>query len=264
MRADVVPTALGMIWKELLSTSDTSSLFARGIIPILTRISIDGGDGPFAIEAMFAGEGSYALTCSRRTDGSVDKILLDMSCEVRGPLGRTNMPPPANAGERALVGRVQAEHVFTRPFADAKERRVTELPLGGGSYVPPVDRQWRPATDLLDLPEGATAEEPELVRDPFPLVMGLSHTDSNQHVNSMVYPRLFEEAALRRLRAAGASTAVLSRRVEVAYRRPSFAGETLAVALRRFRQNDKTGFVGAFYGEDDGDKPRVCVRALFG
>ncbi len=32
-----------------------------------------------------------------------------------------------------------------------------------------------------------------------PVAFGLDHTDGNQHVNSLVYPRLFAEAALRRL-----------------------------------------------------------------
>ena len=63
--------------------------------------------------------------------------------------------------------------------------------------------------------------------DPTPLPLGLAHTDANQHVNSLVYPRLFEEAVLRRLATLGKPTALLTRRAEVAFRKPAFAGEVL-------------------------------------
>ena len=39
-----------------------------------------------------------------------------------------------------------------------------------------------------------------------PVVFGVVHTDSNHHVNSLVYFRLFEEAALRRFAQLGAAT----------------------------------------------------------
>jgi acyl-CoA thioesterase FadM len=93
------------------------------------------------------------------------------------------------------------------------------------------------------------------------------HTDSNQHVNSLVYPRLFEEAVMRRLFALGRSRAVLARSLVIGWRRPSFAGDVLKVDLRLF-ETSATGLVavGMFFGETetakgpDRDRARCYVR----
>jgi acyl-CoA thioesterase FadM len=82
-------------------------------------------------------------------------------------------------------------------------------------------------------------------------VLGLSHTDSNQHVNSLFYPRAFEEAALRHLQRLGRSTEVLGRRVDVAFRRPSFAGEALRVLVRAHQQEGAVLCTGVFLGEGE-------------
>ena len=65
--------------------------------------------------------------------------------------------------------------------------------------VPPVRWPWQAPATLLDLPAGATALDGALTPDDTATVFGLDHTDSNQHVNSLVYPRLLVEATLRRL-----------------------------------------------------------------
>jgi hypothetical protein len=84
------------------------------------------------------------------------------------------------------------------------------------------------------VPEGAAALEPGRIADPLPVVFGLVHTDSNMHVNSLVYLRLFEEAALRRLVALGRGSVVLARAVDIAYRKPCFAGQTMHVAQQAY------------------------------
>ena len=102
----------------------------------------------------------------------------------------------------------------------------------------------------LDLPEGAPADAAALRAaslcvdarpaggadaldraspDETLIVFGLVHTDSNQHVNSLVYMRLFEEAVLRRFAALGLPEPVLARRLEIAYRKPCFAGDRMHV-----------------------------------
>jgi acyl-CoA thioesterase FadM len=98
--------------------------------------------------------------------------------------------------------------------------------------------------------------------DPTPIAFGLAHTDSNQHVNSLVYPRLFEDAALRRFAALGkGKPAVLSRHVEAAFRKPCFAGETYAVALQAFTLDGKLGAVGSFVSTDDARSAETLARA---
>jgi hypothetical protein len=67
--------------------------------------------------------------------------------------------------------------------------------------------------------------------------------------------------------ALGRSTAVLARKLEIAFRRPSFAGETLRVAARLFEGDDgKSVVTGVFYGEGDLNDParaRVFARMSF-
>ena len=48
------------------------------------------------------------------------------------------------SGERIELGSIEAEHVFTRPFADAAGRRVAALPDGCGlPSVPERRSPWR-------------------------------------------------------------------------------------------------------------------------
>src|SRR5205823_12900006 len=54
----------------------------------------------------------------------------------------------------------------------------------------------RAFASMMEL-DGARALD-EVAPDDFAETFGLVHTDSNHHVNSLVYIRLFEEAALRR------------------------------------------------------------------
>src|SRR5207302_4862207 len=143
-------------------------------------------------------------------NGDVNRLLFNMWCTAWGPRGRTFGPPPPGAGEPVAVGRVFAEHVLTRLFAPPAERKVLQL---AGS-VPSARWQWRDHGEVLRLPEGAAWLDEEFSPDPAEVVFGLTHTDSNQHVNSLVYPRLFQEAALRRLAHKGLSAAVLAERLE--------------------------------------------------
>src|SRR5258705_9749410 len=106
------------------------------------------------------------------------------------------------------VGRCYVEHVFPKLFAPKAERKVLRLDVPGAPAVPATRHVWVPPAALLELPEGATALDAELVADPAPAAFGLMHSDSNQHVNSLVYPRLFEDAALRRLAVHGVPTAL--------------------------------------------------------
>jgi acyl-CoA thioesterase FadM len=113
------------------------------------------------------------------------------------------------------------------------------------------------------VPEAAEALDADHVADATETCFGLEHTDSNQHVNSLVYPRLFAEAALRRLAAMGESRAVLVRELDIAYRKPSFAGDRVRVHQRMFRVGGKLGAAG-YLAADGETKPRVCARILLG
>ncbi|HVY44774.1 MAG TPA: hypothetical protein VHB21_02800, partial [Minicystis sp.] len=269
-----------VLWSGALAMRrDIGRALAReGILPILSRLVMETGEGPIAVRGALDGEGAFQLAHAASPSGEVERIVLNLWVELAGKRGRTHGPPPPGAGERISVGRVFAEHVFTRPFAPADARRVVRLPppepaagdgadattfsLWGPDGVPPARHAFAPAESLLELPDGADALDAALEVDPAPVVFGLGHTDSNQHVNSLVYPRLFEAAALRRVAAHGLDVARLPRSIEVGYRKPAFAGERAVVAARAFRLGDGFGVVGAF-APNLAARPSVTCRVLF-
>lgn len=265
----VIPIALAhsfgdVLWPKLLNDHPaTKAASAGGVIPILTKLSICGGDGPVPATRALSARGGVAFAHTRDSAGAVDRILLRMWTEVTGTEGRTHQPAAADARE-ITVGHVYGEHVLTRLFAPPGQRKVTELALPGMPAVPPTEHPWSPPSALLELPDGAKALEPDLAPDAAPVVFGLGHTDSNQHVNSLVYPRLFEEAVLRRLVALGRSPRVLTRQIDIAYRKPCFAGDTMRIVLRLFALGDQIGATGAFLPDDPDANPHVCLRLLFG
>jgi acyl-CoA thioesterase FadM len=264
LRIDAIPVGLAAIWRTITLPSEVrSALFARGIYPILTRFEIEGDPGPFAVHRPLEVEGSFAVAHDADDAGSVRRVFLDMTAEMFGPKDRTNLPPPPDRGTRARAGRVFAEHVFTRPFAPPGERKVTGLELGGKALSPGPRRTWKTPESAMEPPSGARPLDPEPVLDPTPVPIGLFHTDSNQHVNSLVYPRLFEDAALRRVAALGRSTQLLARKLEMAFRRPSFAGELLRVTTRAFEDaSGRLVVAGAFFA-DDPSRPRVYATMTF-
>jgi hypothetical protein len=206
-------------------------------------------------------EGGYRMMHTTDDGGHVAGIFLDMDVELHGTKGRTNLSPPADQGQRALVGRLRAEHVFTRPFAPPELRRVVSLPVEGCDHVPAAQRTSKPPATVLDPPAGSRPLEGALVDDHTTTVLGLCHTDSNQHVNSLVYLRLFQEASLRRIASLGHRTDVLARKLDIAFRKPSFAGDKIRVALRAFESETRVVCVGAFFGEGERDSDRARVYA---
>jgi hypothetical protein len=180
---------------------------------------------------------------------------------ARAPRGRTHGPPPEGAGEPIAVGRVFAEHVMTRLFAPPSERKVLVMPSG---EVPAVRWSWRPAEAVWSLPPDARALDEAPRPDDADVIFGLTHTDSNQHVNSLVYPRLFQEAALRRFAAHGRNTAILAKRLEISYRKPCFAGERARIVLRAFADGDELGAVGAFVSDGAPlERPHCVIQMRF-
>ena len=263
-----LPVALGVLWRSLsIPTPARERMQREGIIPILTRYSIEAFAGPFAIEKPLEVEGGFELTHARDAKGDVSRIFLDMQATVIGRKGRTNLPPPDDAGASAVAGTIDVEHVFTRPFAPPAERKVTALDFEGAPFVPEKRRDFVPPQAAIELPKGARAIDDGFVEDTTRIALGVMHTDSNQHVNSLVYPRLFEEAALRRLAAMGRPTTVLARSLLVTYRRPSFAGESLRVFVRAFETDRGIACAGFFFGSADDatqiERARAFIQMRF-
>ncbi len=242
-----MPHAIGMVcFRDLWQhTEINQQTRPRGVVSILSRLIMEGSGGPISVRNAVEVDGRYRLTHTRDAQGAVDRVLLNMHAELYGPVSTTHDPQPVNAGTRVHVGRVYAEHVFTRPFGPPEQRKVLAIELASGPFVPEVQASFRSALSTLDLPEGGTWIEPSLARDEAPLVFGITHTDSNQHVNSLVYPQLFEDAALRRAFALNRDTSkLLVDHIDIAFRKPCFAGERMWLWLRSFEHQGKLGAVG--------------------
>jgi len=268
---DAMPVVLGAsIWRAIGAHEASKAMQGEGVIPVLSRLILEGGEGPLPAMSRVTSKGTFELAHTIGSNGEVERIVLNMWCHVVGKAGRTYGPPPPNAGQEILAARVFAEHVLTRPFEPKENRRVTSLNLPGLPKVPRARYTWRAPEAALDLPEGTTLLEDTWKADATHVVFGLDHTDANQHVNSLVYPRLFIEAGLRRLRSLGKTNPLLARRAEVAYRKPSFASESARVYVRAFDGPSGPGVSALLVGEEEAElpiekmRPRVFARVVFG
>ena len=116
-------------------------------------------------------------------------------------------------------------------------------------------------TSAGDAPDGARWLDelsPDGVLTPFTL----DQTDGNQHVNSLVYIQVFLDAVQRRLAERGQPLVRASRAIDIAYRKPCFAGDQVRSHLRLFEADGGIGAAGHIAGTDG--KPRCYVRVLFG
>lgn len=249
------------VWRDVLERHPlTPTLIGQGILPILARLIVVVGGGPIGVRAKVKAEGAFEIVEAVDEAGK-SRFRADMWADLSAPRGRTFGTAPGD-GETIAIGAMWGEHVMTRPFAPPAERTVDRLPEGFGTarrvdYLPP--------TRAIELPEGARWIDAEWIDDPTPLVLGLGHTDSNQHVNSLVYPQLLEEAALRLLHAKQQPTARFLSRFEMAYRKPSFAGDVLRLRVRSYTRTvggtELTGVVGVFATEAEhaGDLEKARV-----
>ncbi len=245
------------VWRQLLAHLPERELFREtGIVPILTRICTVGGAGPFSVDAAVAGSGTFAIGQQH------DRVYVDMWARLEARHGRTYEPAPDRGGPPVVALRTFAEHVMTRLFAPPDQRKVSAVP---GLVVAPRAHALPDVATMLVPPPGAELLDGELVADSQPFVFGLRHTDSNQHVNSLVYPRLFEEAVVRRLAARGRSAAVLATEVDCSYRKPCFAGDVMRFWLQAFVLDGEPGAVGVLLPDGTTPathKPHTFVRML--
>lgn len=267
---EAMPNALGpAVWRGLIAHDPLAQVvFQHGIVPILSRLVLEGYSGPVSANAPIDAQGTYRLARTAPTASAPPpaqsvrdtRFTLDMWADLRASLGRTYGKTDRD-GERIVAGRVMAEHVLTRPFASPDRRRVTSLDFPGA----PADVPTRPPSPAYDaiasVPAGAQPLEAARSPDVVPIVFGLVHTDSNMHVNSLVYLRVFEEAALRRFAALGRGSAVLGRSLDIAYRKPCFAGQTMRVVQQAFEQDGRLGVASVIVEEAEAANPETLAAA---
>jgi hypothetical protein len=253
--------ALGDVaWRQLIVPGPHAAALAKlGIAPVLSRLVVEASGGPFAALETIEATSLYDLAHAAEPSGAVERLLLNVWADATLPIGRNFGRRPAQSGERVCAGRLFGEHVLTRLVAPPEARRVTELP--GLSFFPGTRVLTAATSNVLRLPAGARPLEETPRVDPAPVLPGLSHTDSNQHVNTLTYPRLFEEAALRRFGELGnREPPLLARAFEATFRKPCFAGQRYAIVLQAFVVEGELGAVGAFVSEEDAARPLAEAR----
>lgn len=203
------------VWRPLISRQPAFEAFRRqGILPILSRIVLTGDRRPVSTEVPVRFEGAFRL--AREKNG--ERLFLNTWLDCFAPVATTMGEAPAEDALQERVGRAYAEHIFTRPFAAAGERRVT---LEQVKELAPLFDESHESLTADQLGAGLPFEEqPEIS-------FGQVHTDSNQHVNSLVYPRLFQEAAVRfhDLKNTPGASGLLASKIDIRYRKPFFAGD---------------------------------------
>ena len=257
----LMPGVGAAVWRGLLSKIPaTQHLMQQGILPILSRLVMVGEDRSASVNVPVRYEGSFRF--AREKDGN--RLFANMWVEARAPIASTLAPDPPADAPYEVVGRIFAEHVITRPFGPPAERRVTRLDAPGVPAIPEDEHVFENAEALIASAGGALDDRGELA-------FGMMHTDSNQHVNSLVYPRVFEEMAMRALvqnaRVPNAHQ-LLARSIEMRFRRPFFAGERASVGMR-FTDGAPAepgiGVVGGFFqaGAGVASKPSCALKMLF-
>jgi hypothetical protein len=215
LKVDAMPHFVGASWAGLYAKTELADACNRdGIVPILTRLTALRTARPISVVAPI--EARSAMTIGR----AGERWLLVFDLELHAREGRTF---GAETGERRKVGRVRAEHVFTRPFGPPERRKVTALPVEPSDVV---TFEWRSPDELASLPAGDPRTSGELRK-----TFELRHTDPNQHVNSLVYPRAFEAAALSAIAEPGK---LLASAFDIHFRKPCFAGEVATITTRIF------------------------------
>ncbi len=243
LRLVAIPPSLGaVLWPAVLTHPDSQAQALTGVIPILSRMVLEVHGGPLSALQPMRAEAAWHRDAVTGPDGAPQRLMLMMWVDLYARQGWTLLPPEPGAPE-LLVGRIYAEHTFTRLFAGPGERRVTELP----GWSPRGGWPDRRAEEVAPDPDGA----PEQIREHS---FGLTHTDPNAHVNSLVYPRIFEEGAI--LLRGDPSAA---RSMEVMWRKPFFAGET--AFLHQWRGPGEQVF-GRFVDASGGVRARM--RMVFG
>jgi hypothetical protein len=254
-----IPPSMGFLWRDrLVGHEGARNALAAGIIPILTRITLTSFDQQIRVDRPCEYRAGFELAHDRR--GEETRLFMNVWAETRGAAGKLSRH--VVPGELALAGTIFAEHTFTRLMAPPDQRRVERLDVPGYPPVPETRYAAPPPASAQDAPEGASWLD-DLAPDSAELCCTLDQTDSNQHVNSLVYIRLFGDAAQRRLAAAGRPGRLRSRAVDIAYRKPSFAGDRLRAHLRLFAIGDAIGAAGTIAAADEA-KPRCYVRVVYG
>ena len=258
MDGRLIPIAMSAmtsgLWRDVLvEHPGASNAIKQGILPILTRLVLVSTGERIRPDRQIEARAGFEL--AHQQGG--DKLFMLVWAETHGIAGKLSRGSTA-AGEPVVAGTLFAEHTFTRLLAPPGQRAVTSLEVEGYPRIPEASYDAPLATSAEDAPAGARWLD-ELAPDDADFAFSLDHSDPNQHVNSLVYIRLFLDAAFRRLAARGHAGKLRSTAIDIAYRKPCFPGERVRAMLRLYEHGDELGVAGHIAGASDG-KPRCHVR----
>jgi hypothetical protein len=258
-----LPPAMTGLWHHVVRRHPAQrGSVAKGIIPILTRLTLTALDAPIRVDQPVETRAGFLLAHDRDAAGET-RVFFNAWAEIHGAAGRIGALPAGPPGPLVLAGHMFAEHTFTRPFAPPGQRRVSRLEIEGYPELPEPRYAAPPPASAGEAPDGARWLG-ELLPDPCEAPFTLDQTDGNQHVNSLVYIRVFLDAVQRRLAAEGRPLTVLSRAVDIAYRKPCFAGERVRAHLRLFELGGAIGAAGFLAAPGEEARPRCYLRVLTG
>ncbi|HEX4334765.1 MAG TPA: hypothetical protein VH062_02560 [Polyangiaceae bacterium] len=235
-----------LLWRD----PDAARVFGSmkgGVTNVLSRVTLQASDARLEPRASLRTRVSYRFEHTVNDAGAVDRILFSTWVEVHGK-GRDGGYVPA--------ARAYGQRVFTQLGAPPGKHLVTNLDAFGEAGHPPDRVTWEPVTALLTPPPGAALLDRAPRLDSVPVLFGLTHTDLNQHVNFLMYHRAIEQAALSRSKELGHGARLASREVSLGYRKPSFAGDEVRVAVQAFRLGGGFGVLAAVVTDDGGPAER--------
>jgi hypothetical protein len=255
-----LPPAMSGLWREVLvDHKGARNAIKQGVLPILTRLTLITSGNAIRVDHQVESRCGFELAHDRDATGAVSRLFMNVWAETYGTAGKLSRGDVR--GDRTLAGTLFAEHTFTRLLGPPDQRKVTQLDVDGYPTVPEARYPAPAPATAQDAPDGARWLD-ELAPDSTDYCFTLDQTDSNQHVNSLVYIRMFLDAVNRRIADAGKPARLRSRAIDIAYRKPSFAGDRARAQLRLWERGDDLGAAGLIAGSDG--KPRCYVRVLLG
>jgi hypothetical protein len=261
MHVMALPHTVSVMWRRCVDELPVMELQSQGVVPILSHLWAEATEAPIELSKPTRCTGAAILAHTLNDKGEVDRILLDIEMKVFGISGRFFGAQPTNTGSEVCVGKAYARHVFSRPFGAPQDRRVKQLDAEGIAPVPPTLAQWHGFQSFGELPPNAIAQQS--ADDECHHRFGLHQCDTNQHINSLVFPRLLTDSALRRFRMEGQNKALLSRRFKVAYRKPFFAGQEAILQLQSYTADNIQCVHGAFFAAEDRGRPHSHLHIEF-
>ncbi len=250
-------------WHRLLSDQPVSRLARNaGLQASLSRLVFEGHDLEVTPEAKLSATATFQYGHTLGADGRVDRRLLRLHTEVRLP----EPPHPTNGsarpptGDALVVGRIHTEHLLTAVTTNG------ETPAGLDDFAFPVDGgvrfEWTAPSQTYAPPPNARRldREAQLGRT---VVFGPMHTDPRGRVRSLAFPHIFEEVALERFATMGQRVDVLSREVQLTYRKHCVSGQRVDVMVQTFERDGTLYAVGAFVPHGLDRRPHCYVRMGF-